>query len=522
MIAARRSPTARRTRPIIVTSVVAAAGLLAGCSGSGSLLDAGNDPTTSTVATTTSDDQGPGSGGDSSTTDSSTTRAPTTSAVAVSDLAPCPTAALDAITDPVEVRFWHGMNGVNETAIDALVDEYNAGQDRVRVVADNQGGYEAVIDKFLQSSDGSRPDLVQIPEYGTQVMIDTGAIVPAQACIESSGYDTSSFLDIALRNYATAGVQWGLPFNLSDPVLYVNTKILEAAGLDPTTLPANFDELRATCEQIVASGAAPTCLSLDSGSDSGGGWFVEQWIANAGLAYADHDNGRTAPAEHVLWDEPGVVELVSFLAGMIDDGLAVYVGDNSSGQEQFLRMVSDQPAAMTIGTSAALGQVIDVLGGGTIPGLTVDDIGIGPLPGPGPTPTAVPGGAALYAVAGRDDAVVAGAWDFMRFLTSPQAQSTWAQTTGYIPVRSDAAELDPIASAYRDDPRYRVAFDQLVATADAPLAVAPLLGPMVQVRAALATAMAEIYGGGDVTATLADAAARADALIADYAARNGG
>ena len=39
---------------------------------------------------------------------------------------------------------------------------------------------------------------------------------------------------------------------------------------------------------------------LDSGTNSGGGWFLEQWFARAGEPYADNDNGRSAPATEVL------------------------------------------------------------------------------------------------------------------------------------------------------------------------------------------------------------------------------
>ena len=81
---------------------------------------------------------------------------------------------------------------------------------------------------------------------------------------------------------------------------------------------------------------------------------------------------------------------------LINDGLAFNVGDNSGGADTFFKLADESaPAAMTIGTSAALGTVIAALSGGLIPGVTVDDIGVGPMPGPGPTPTALVGGDAL-------------------------------------------------------------------------------------------------------------------------------
>jgi len=360
-----------------------------------------------------------------------------------------------------------------------------------------------------------------MPDYAFKRAADSGAMIPAGACIESSGFDTGDFQPSTLAAYGTAGVQWGMPFNVSNPVLYYNKKMFEAAGLDPEVPPQSLEDLRSFSQQIVDSGAATYGLSLESGSDSGGGWFIEQWFANAGEFYADNDNGRSAPATKVLYDGPAGIELLTFVQRLITDGLAVYVGDNAGGSDQFLKMADKQePAAMTLGTSAALGTVLEVLAGGLIPDITGDDIGVGPLPGPAPEPSALVGGAALYVVDGHSPEQAAAVWDFIEFLVSPGSQSQWATDTGYVPVRTDALDVEPVASVYRDDPRFRVAYDQLVKTVDDPARLGPVLGAQTEVRAVTADAVASIFRGEDVASSLAEAAERASALIVDYNNRN--
>jgi sn-glycerol 3-phosphate transport system substrate-binding protein len=212
---------------------------------------------------------------------------------------------------------------------------------------------------------------------------------------------------------------------------------------------------------------------------------------------------------------------MTFVQQMILDGIAVNVGDNTGGQDNFLRMASQSaPAAMTIGTSAALGTVLNVVNAGLIPGITAEDIGIGPMPGPGPEPSALVGGASLYVVADKGDAQAAAAWDFIQYAVSAQAQSEWASATGYVPIRADALDLEPARSKYSTDPRYRVAYDQLIGTTDDLSKQSPILGPMREVREVTARAVAEIFGGGDVQTSLSNAAAQANALIADYTTRN--
>ncbi|MEY2581914.1 MAG: sn-glycerol 3-phosphate transport system substrate-binding protein [Ilumatobacteraceae bacterium] len=451
-----------------------------------------------------------------------TTIAPTTTAALLDTLPNCPTAALAAAKGPVELTFWHGMNGPLADELQKLTDGYNAGQTKVHVTL-IQSSYEQTIDKYLQAGQGSRPDLVQMPEYMVQTMVDSRSTVPVEACIKSSGYDTTAFLPTGLGAYATQGVQWSIPFNISNPVLFYNKKKFVAAGLDPNKPPVSLDEMRADSDAIVKSGAATYGLALDSGFDSGGGWYIEQWFAKAGEFYADNQNGRTARATKVLYNNPTGVSLLTLLQSMINDGLAVNVGDNStSGFDNLLKLADkDAPAAMTIATSASIGPVLAVLNGGQFPQIGNEDVGVAPMPGPDGKPGALVGGASLWVVDSGDDVRTAATWDFTTYLTAAQQQSQWSSATGYLPVRTDALTLDPLKTTWATDPRFKVPYDQLLSSPEVPTSVGPIVGPLREVRTVTAQGVAAIFGGADVATTLTASAAQADALIADYNSRNG-
>jgi sn-glycerol 3-phosphate transport system substrate-binding protein len=497
---------------------IALAGCLAvaACGSGKSILQAGNEPVPKTTTTP------PASTVPGQTLPSTVPpTVATTTTTPLASLPACPVDALDGVTEPVRITFWHGLGSQLETALTDLTNGYNASQDRVRVQLENQGGYNQTIDKYVQSRQASRPELVMFPEYMVQQIADSDSVIPIGACFEASEFDTAPFLPRALLAYQTEGVQWSMPFNVSDPVLYYNRKIFAAAGLDPKKSPVSLEELRATSRAIVDSGAAATGIALDSGVDSGGGWFLEQWFARGGELYADNGNGRLAPATRVLYDGQFGVDLMTYAQSLIEDGLAVTVGDNPSGQDTLLKMAdANAPAAMAIATSAALGTVLAALDGGLIPGVTSADVGVGPMPGPGDTPSAIVGGASLYVVADKGDAEAAAAWDYIQFLISAESQAKWAAATGYVPIREDALELEPLATTYRSDPRFKVAYDQLLTGADDLAAVGPVLGPLREVRAITAGGVAAIFNGADVASTLADTAAQSNALIADYNARN--
>ena len=277
-----------------------------------------------------------------------------------------------APTGPVEITFWHGLANELEASLIALTDAYNASQDRVRVDLQNQTSYDSVIDKYIQSSQDSRPTVVQFPEYTLQSFAESDTLIPIEACLEASGYD---IVDVPAADASTptrSRASSGRCRSTSATRSSTTTATCSRPPVSiPTVSPITLDELRATSQTIVDSGAASYGWVVDTGPDSGGGWFLEQWFGRAGELYADNGNGRHRPATEVLYDGPTGVELLTFVQSMINDGLAVNVGGNPGGQDGFLKMIDPAaPGAMTIGTSAALGSVIAALGGGIAPGLT--------------------------------------------------------------------------------------------------------------------------------------------------------
>ena len=515
------SPVRRRSVRRLTALAVVGASIAASCSSGESALeiDSGEEATTTvapddTTGATTDDTV-------DATSPDDTALASTTTVAPLAEFPDCPTGALDSATGPVEITFWHGMNDVLEDSLVQLTDAYNASQDKVSVTLQNQTGYDAAIDKYIQSSPDSRPDMIQFPEYTLQAFAQSDTLIPIGACIEDSGFDTSPFLERAIDAYTWQGVQWAMPFNVSNPVLYYLRPKFEAAGLDPDVSPITLEDIRSASQQIVDADAATYGWVLDSGTDSGGGWFLEQWFARAGELYADNDNGRSAPATEVLFDGPAGVDLMTFVQAMITDGLAVSVGDNASGQDTYLKLIDPAAdGAMTIGTSAALGGVLAAIDGGLAPGLTSADVGVGPMPGPSPDPSVNLGGASLWIVDGKGDEKTAAAWDYITYLITAEAQSQWASQTGYVPIRNDAVDIEPLSSTYAEDPRFRVAYDQLLGSPEGVASLAPVLGPQREVRVTTANATAAIFNGADVASTLADAAAQADALIASYNQRN--
>jgi sn-glycerol 3-phosphate transport system substrate-binding protein len=438
-----------------------------------------------------------------------------------SDLPDCPVDALEGATGPVEVTFWHAMGGgaLPET-LSAITDAYNASQDQVRVTLVNQQSYEDNFESFRTASAEDRPSVVQLPEYYLQAMADSGTALPIAACVEASGFDLEPLLDRAVEYYTLAEVLQSMPFNVSGPVLYYNRDMFQAAGLDPDDPPDTLEELRTASQAIVDSGAATYGIALETGFDSGGGWVTEQLFAGAGELYANNDNGRSGRATEVLFDGEFGVETYTFFRDLVADGLAVNVGENPQGTDNLFKLAdASEPAAMTLYSSAGIATVIQVLSGGLIPGFAPEDLGIGRLPSSGGVTV---GGASLWLVADQPDEEIAATWDYIQYLVSAATQSEWANGTGYVPINEEAVDVAPLSDTYANDPRFRVAYDQLLAGETNEATAGPVLGPSRQIRGVVAAALQDVLSNGaDPQQALSQAADEADALLEDYAQRTG-
>lgn len=442
----------------------------------------------------------------------------TTTVSPMADLPTCTPSLLDEVDEPVDVTLWFGLSAPLEDSLESLANDFNDSQDRVRVSIQNQTDYENTIDNYFNLGVDERPELLLAPEFVVQAFAESETFVPMQACMDASDFATDEFLPRALDAYSYNDVQWALPFNVSSPVLFYNKLAFEAAGLDPEAPPLTFDEMRSVSQQIVDSGAATYGLVVDVGRDSAAGRF-EQWFGRSSVPFVDNGNGRDGRATEALFANETGVEILTYLRDMNVDGLSFNVGENAGGIPAFLKIADPQEAgAMTVSTSAAISQVLDALEQGLGNDLTGADIGVGFLPGPTDQPAAQVGGASLWIPADKGDVAAAAAWAFADYLVQAQAQSTWAAETGYVPIRTDALELDPVKSLYEDDPRFKVSFDQLAAPVTDPAQTRPALGPQREVRQVVADMIASVYDdpSKDLQTLLDEAAATANSLIANY------
>lgn len=347
------------------------------------------------------------------------------------------------------ITFWHSMGGVNGEALDYLVNKFNQENDKgITVEAQFQGEYDDAINKLKSAQIGNMgADLVQIYDIGTRFMIDSGWVVPMQELIDADGWDVSQIEPNIAAYYSVDNKLYSMPFNSSTPILYYNKDMFEKAGI--TEAPDSLGAIGEIADDLMTKGGAGEPISLGIY-----GWFFEQFTCKQGLDYVDNGNGRTAAATAVVFDENGAaVNTLTAWKELYDKGYAPNVG---RGGDSGLADFSSGKAAMTLGSTASLKQILEDVNGkfevGTAYFPKVNDSDEGGVS---------IGGASLWALNNEDEAKKAATWEFVKFLVSPESQAYWNAQTGYFPVTTAAHDEPVFKDNLAQYPQFGTAIDQL-------------------------------------------------------------
>lgn len=435
----------------------------------------------------------------------------------------CPVDALESAQGVVEVELWHGLGAESENNLNALAEKFNGSQDRVRVLVRNQGvSYDEVLRKYVAAIPSRQlPGIVYLEDTSLRQVVDSGTLLPAEACEEADGFSTGQLP--AVRNYYTSeGVYWPGYTNVSEPVLYYNVNHFKRAGLDPEDPPQTLDELREAAVALKAAGIeAPLSLVLNA-------WFVESWINGAGESVVNKDNGREDLADESTFDNEVTRELYTWIKAMADEGLLQGHSATDGQINQYLA-VAQQNSSMLIETSTAATTIKAVLGGNS------DDVDTGSadLSAIVPANAAFPGlerpaqvrvsGGSFFMTNTVPPEQQAAAWEFMKFMWQTENQVAWHLVGSYLPTTQTAANAPEVAAYWRDDLAGRllkVGYDQLLQVD--PQRPGPQIGPYVDYSDAIKNSLDRlVLQGESVDAAVTRADEEIQAALTRYIEDNG-
>jgi len=428
--------------------------------------------------------------------------------------------SVEALPQPAgstKVTFWFGLTGVNGDAVRKVVNKYNASQSKYYVEAVSQPDYDATINKLNTSlAGGELPNAVQVYDIGTQRMIDTKKIVPVQDLIDRDKLDIIKDLEPAVASYYTiAGKLYSMPFNSSAPVMYFDKTAFKEVGLDTSKRIWTYDEVVAAAKALTKMDAEGKVIRHGIGFTLYS-WILEEELATQGALFAYPANGRQGRAEKLVFNGPEAVKWLELLKSTIDAGsgesFGIDGGANSAARDA--AFVTGE-ACITFNSIASLrGYIKSAKDSGK--GV---DVGVAYIPRPAGAPGGVIiGGASLWITNTGTADQQAGAWDFVKFASSPESQAFFASNTGYYPTRKAAYAVQDMKDALVLYPQFQVAIDELRATRAYSATQGAVYGTFVKARSNIQGAMEQFITGKIPSAqqALDGAASMSTSELAEY------
>jgi sn-glycerol 3-phosphate transport system substrate-binding protein len=403
-----------------------------------------------------------------------------------------PTAA--ASKAPVKVIWWHSMSGELGKAVDKIVTDFNASQKNVQVEAVFQGTYDESLNKMKASMDTkSGPSLIQVYEIGSRFMIDSKAITPMQNFIDADKFDLSQLEENITNYYKIDNKLNSMPFNTSNPILYYNKDMFKAAGLDPEKPPTTYEDIKKAAQALSKDGKFGSSFAIY-------GWFMEQFFANQGADYLNNGNGRTSPATESLVNSDAGVQTLTWWKDMIDAKTLTNLGRKTDDTK---KAFAAGQIAMTLDSTASLRGIVASTEGKF-------QVGTAPLPKPTGAKEGgvVVGGASLYILNNKPQEEQKAAWEFIKYLTSPQVQAYWHVNTGYFPITKKAYDEQIVKDNLAKYPQFKTAIDQLHNTKANTATQGAVMGVFPEARQIVEGAIEEALNGKKSPKDALDGAAK--------------
>ncbi len=172
-------------------------------------------------------------------------------------------------------------------------------------------------DKLQQMiAGGDSPDIMMLNTGQFEAFGSRGAMADLDERIAAESYDTSIYWPAAVEGCKIDGKVFGLPKDISDHIVYLNTDLFEAAGVELPTSEWTWDEFRDIATQLTDADNQQWGITIDNAVFQWGG-FV---IPNGGQIMNDD---RT---ECLLNTPEAIAALEVFFGFLTTDGVSVPPG----------------------------------------------------------------------------------------------------------------------------------------------------------------------------------------------------
>ncbi|MED1098049.1 ABC transporter substrate-binding protein [Bacillus capparidis] len=264
-------------------------------------------------------------------------------------------------------------------------------------------------------------------------------IVPAQKFIDEENTDMSDFFPNMLDlGKSEEGKQNALPFAVSTPVVYYNKDLFKKAGLDPENPPKTIDEVREAAKKLTTGGQQGIFYDYTMT----GAWIFQAMVETMGGQMVS-DDGKS-----VGFDQEPSVKALQHWTDLVNKDKSMPKVEAAQALQSF----TSGKLGMYITTTASLG---------SIRSSSKFNLGVAPFPTDGEHERKVPAGGNNLFIMKSTSEREKGAWELVKYLTSPESTASVAKTVGYMATRKSAVEKEELLGGYlKENPLAAVTYTQ--------------------------------------------------------------
>ena len=339
------------------------------------------------------------------------------------------------LTEPITIEMWHYMNGGQAEALNSIIEDFNATNDKgITVNAISQGSIGDLNKKVISAAQSnSLPAIINVyPDLATG-LIEDNKLVDLALFINDENVGMADEMDDFVDTFIEETSQWGegkvygLPMTKSTEVLYVNKNMLESLGY---TLE-DLEDL--TFEKLAEiSNKAVTELGVAGfGFDSSSNAFISS-LKMDGPDFVE-SNGT------INVDNEWVREYMTFFQQQAQSGAFRIAGEDKFLSNPFV----NQKMLCYQGSSAGYAYLNN---DGAF------EIAVVEVPVfQGKDKAVMQQGASLFVTNNVSAEAQYAAYEFVKFATNAENTAKFATATGYLPVRKSAIETDIVKNILNDE-----------------------------------------------------------------------
>ena len=338
---------------------------------------------------------------------------------------------------PVEMWTYYGDTGPAAACVKTAAEDFNVAQSKYVLNIRNLAFTDFNQQVTTAIAAEATPDLMIVDNPDNARYAAAGALADLTDKVKTWG-QADKFLPGPWNSTLWEGKNYGIPLGSNTVVLWINTDLAKAAGLDVNNPPKTWDEFETWAGKMTDKAKGVYGTALLAKKDETGTFLFLPWILQNG-----------GDLQHL--DSPESIAALAFWTKLVEEGYAPKSAVTDGFAEIYTQFTSGKAGMMISGTWNV----------NSIPKDAPDlKWMVAPLPYTKQAASSLGGeNWAMFAASKQQD----GAWEFLKFVTDPAYGTKLTDCMGYIPSRTDV--LEQVAAKSTNDPTMLVFLKQMESAA---------------------------------------------------------